>query len=138
MKHLLFAVCILMGTTLAASAQTGAGAQTDQPTEQTFTVHSTGDLAELCADTSSPNMMMTTAAQNFCHGYLLGAYQVLAQINEARGTPVFCIPSPSPSRNQAIAEFVSWVKANPTDAGLPPADGLYTFLAQRFPCPPGR
>ena len=38
-------------------------------------------------------------------------------------------------RNQAIAEFVAWAKASPSGAGLPPADGVYEFLTQRFPCP---
>ena len=81
---------------------------------------------------------MTTAAQNFCHGYLLGAYQVLAQVNAASPKPAFCIPNPSPTRNQAIADFVAWAKTNPSEAGLPPADGVYEFLIQRFPCTAGR
>lgn len=131
MKQLIFAACVLAATTCAAGAETG-------PTEQTFQLPTTAALAELCADTSSADITMTTAAQNFCHGYLLGAYQILAQVNAARGTPAFCIPKPAPTRNQAIAEFVSWAKADPSDAGLPPADGVYEFLAQRFPCPAGR
>ena len=136
MKQLIFAACVLAATTCAATTM-AAQAQTG-PTEQTFRVPTTTALAELCADTSSGNITMTTAAQNFCHGYLLGAYQILAQVNAARGTPAFCIPKPAPTRNQAIAEFVSWAKANPSDAGLPPADGVFEFLAQRFPCPAGR
>lgn len=128
MRPVLLTMFVLAGFALI----TGARAQ---PTEQTFKVATTGDLAELCADTTPANALMTTAAQNFCHGYLLGAYQVLAQINAARGRQAFCIPNPSPTRNQAIAEFVSWVKANQTDARRPPADGVYAFLTQRFPCP---
>ncbi len=128
MKQLLLAAFVLTGLALAAGARA-------QPTEQTFTVKTTGDLAELCGDTTPANSLMTTAAQNFCHGYLLGAYEVLAQINAARGRPDFCIPSPSPSENEAIAEFVSWARANPTDATRPPADGVYEFLTQHFPCP---
>ena len=131
MKRLILAACVLAATTMAAGAQTA-------PDEQTFTVPTTSALAELCADTSSSDMTMTTAAQNFCHGYLLGAYQILAQVNAARPKPAFCIPSPSPTRNQAVADFVAWAKTNPTDAGLSPADGFYEFLMQRFPCTAGR
>lgn len=131
MKSLLFTVCILTATTLAVRAQV-------QPNEQTFVVKTTDELADLCADTSGSDVMMTTAAQNFCHGYLLGAYQVMEQVNEARKKPDFCIPNPSPSRNQAIADFVSWAKANPSEGGRPPVDGFYQFLTQHFPCRTGQ
>jgi Rap1a immunity proteins len=128
MKRPLFAACIVAATTMAVGARS-------EPTEDTFSVPTTAALAELCADTSSSNAMMTTAAQNFCRGYLLGAYHILAQVNAARGKRAFCIPSPSPTRNQAIAEFVAWAKASPSGTSLPPADGVYEFLTQRFPCP---
>jgi hypothetical protein len=127
-RALSFAACIVAATTITVGARS-------EPTENTLSVPTTAALAELCADTSSSNAMMTTAAQNFCRGYLLGAYQILAQVNAARGKPAFCLPSPSPTRNQAIAEFVVWAKANPSGASLPPADGVYEFLTQRFPCP---
>lgn len=105
------------------------------PNEQTFAVPTTAALSDLCADIVSSDTAMLTAAQNFCHGYMLGAYQVLEQVNAARGKPAFCIPSPSPSRNQAIAEFVAWVQAHPSEAQRPPVDGVYEFLTQQFPCP---
>ncbi|HUC19420.1 MAG TPA: Rap1a/Tai family immunity protein [Acetobacteraceae bacterium] len=131
MKRSLFTVCVLAAMALAPAAHS-------QPVEQTFTVPTTSAVAELCADTSSSNLLMTTAAQNFCHGYMLGTYEVLAQINAARGKPAFCIPKPAPTRNQAIAEFVSWVKENPSQGERPPTDGVYEFLTQRFPCPAGQ
>jgi hypothetical protein len=130
-RQLLFAAGVLSVIVFATSARS-------QPTEQTFTVPTTAALAELCATTSSSNIMMTTAAQNFCRGYMVGAYQILAQINAARAKPDFCIPTPAPTRNQAIAAFVSWVKENHSAAGLPPADGVYEFLIQHFPCPATR
>ena len=60
----------------------------------------TAALAELCADTSSSNAMMTTAAQNFCRGFLLGAYQILAQVNATRGKPGFAFPIPPQLRTR--------------------------------------
>lgn len=132
MKQLLFVASALTLVCLAA----GVRAQpSGQPTEQTFTAPTTGALADLCSQTSRSDMLMTTAAQNFCHGYLLGAYQVLAEINRAQPKPFFCIPNPSPTRNEAIAAFLSWAKGNSSAAGLPPADGVYEFLVQHFPCP---
>jgi hypothetical protein len=128
MKRPLFAACIVAAATIAVGARS-------EPTEDTLGVPTTAALAELCADTSSSNAMMTTAAQNFCRGYLLGSYQVLAQVNAARRKPAFCLPSPPPTHNQAIVEFVAWAKATPSGASLPPADGVYEFLTHRFPCP---
>ena len=106
-RPLLFAASIVAATTIAAGAQS-------EPSENTLSVPTTAALAELCADTSSSDAMMTTAAQNFCRGYLIGAYQILAQVNAARGKRA---------------------KASPSGASLPPADGVYEFLTQRFPCP---
>ena len=126
MKPLLAAIGVLMTLGLPLSAHCA-------PTEQTFAVPTTAALADLCAD-ASPSDPLMTAAQNFCHGYLLGAYHVLLQVNAARGKPAFCMPQPSPPRSQAVADFVQWAKANPSEADRPPADGVFQFLTQRFPC----
>ena len=130
MKWLLVSAGIVV--VLAASP-----AARSQTTEQTFLVPTAGSLAQLCADTSPSDPIMT-AAQNFCHGYMVGAYQVLVQVNAARKRPAFCTPTPQPTRNQAIAAFVQWVNASPSNAGLPPADAVFAFLMQRWPCPAGK
>lgn len=100
-------------------------------------VPTAGSLAQLCSDTS-PNDPMMTAAQNFCHGFMVGSYQVLLQVNAARKRPAFCVPSPAPSRSQAIAEYVQWVNASPSNAAMPPTDSVFAFLMQRFPCKAGK
>jgi hypothetical protein len=104
------------------------------PTEQTFVLRTTGDLADLCAYTSASDPMMT-AAQNFCQGFMVGVYQVLQLVDAARAKPAFCIPTPPPTRTEAIAAFVQWAKANPSETARPPVDGVFGFLTQRFPCP---
>jgi len=109
-----------------------AGARS-APTEQTFVVRTTGDLAALCADTSASDPMMT-AAQNFCEGFMVGAYQVLQQVDVARAKRAFCVPTPPPTRTAAIASFVQWAQANPSETARAPADGVFEFLTQRFPC----
>ena len=126
-RHSISVIMILTALALPAGARCA-------PTEQTFIVHTTGDLAELCADTSGTNPMMT-AAQNFCQGFMVGAYRVLQQVDAGRAKPAFCVPTPPPTRTEAVAAFVQWVKANPTDAARPPEDGVFEFLAQRYPCP---
>jgi hypothetical protein len=82
---------------------------------------------------------MYTAAINFCHGFSVGVFRVLAEQDAAKKSGhLFCLPDPAPTRNEAIATFVQWVRAEPSRSGLPPADGIATYLSQRFKCPRGR
>ena len=37
-------------------------------------------------------------------------------------------------RSETLNEFVNWVKAMPEHRSLPATDGLFKFLAERFPC----
>jgi hypothetical protein len=103
-------------------------------TEQSFLVRTTGDLVDLCADTSVSDPMMT-AAQNFCQGFMLGVYQVLQQVDAGQPKRAFCMPTPPPTRTAAIAAFVQWAKSSPSETARPPGDGVFEFLTQRFPCP---
>src|SRR6188508_3562442 len=79
-------------------------------TEDTFLLRTTADLVELCSATSSDPM--GTEALNFCHGFGVGAYRVLAEVERARDAHMFCVPAPVPTRNEALASFVQWAKAN--------------------------
>ena len=127
MRRLLGSISILSAFAATAVAQAA-------PSEQNFMVRTTGDLAELCSDTSPTDPMMT-AAVNFCQGYIVGVYHVLTEVEQARTPkPAFCLPNPPPTRNQAIAEFVKWAKASPNDSALPAADGVFKFFEVRFPC----
>jgi hypothetical protein len=125
-RYVLFGLAALGALGTVASVQCA-------PTEQTFRVTTTRALADLCAYSSSSDSM-ATAAQNFCEGYLVGAYQVLVQVDAARKKPAFCVVNP-PTRQQAITSFVRWVDAHPSEGTRPPADGVFEFLTQQFPCP---
>jgi hypothetical protein len=48
----------------------------------------------------------------------------------------FCFPSPAPSRSATMNEFVAWVRSAPANRDVPVLDGLFKFLAERFPCKP--
>ena len=106
-------------------------------TEDSFLLRNTGDLVDLCTDQQTDRLY--TAASNFCQGFAVGVFRVLQEEDAAhRLSHMFCVPEPMPSRNEGIVHFVEWAKADPTRLQLPPADGIATYLVQRFPCPHGR
>ena len=121
----------------AAIAQTSAAPPTSAPgtgpSENTFQVTTTGELARLCEAT--PNEVNGVAALHFCHGFAVGAYQYYQIVSAAEGKwPLVCAPNPPPSRNEVVADFVAWAKQNPQQMNLPPVEGLFRYLAQKFPC----
>ncbi len=107
-------------------------------TEDTFQLRNTGDLVELCS--TGPTDPMGTAALNFCHGFTLGVYRVLTEENAAkRMGKMFCMPdTPMPTRNQAIADFVQWAKANPQAMSQTAADGVTGYLVSKYSCKRGK
>jgi hypothetical protein len=102
-------------------------------TQDTFLLRSTGDLIELC--TAAASDPMGTAALNFCHGFSLGVYRVLDEMEMAHKIRGFCMPDPMPTRNEALAGFVQWAKANPDELATSPQDGIAAFLEKQYPCP---
>lgn len=121
---------IVVATPLLVAAPSAGHAVT----EANFGMKTTGDLVALCDPGSdSP---MAVAAVNFCSGFAQGAVAVQMQHDAAsRGVKLFCLPSPLPSRTEALSEFIKWARASPARMGEPPADGLFRFLGERFPCP---
>jgi hypothetical protein len=102
-------------------------------TEDTFMARTTGDLAALCS--ADPTDRLYTAAVNFCHGFGAGTYGVLAAAQKAdQRMKLFC-PPPEITRNETVAAFVSWTRANPTRNQLSPVDGIAAFLTETYPCP---
>ena len=122
---------LLAGLILAVSGVHTARAEV---TEDNFHLRTTGDLVALCAPAPTDRMM--TAAVNFCHGYATGAYSALAEVDAARrGPKLACLPTPAPTRNAALAEFVTWARAQPERLALPPLDGVVGFMRDQYPCP---
>ncbi len=101
-------------------------------TEADFHVQTARDLVALCSPAQSDPL--ATAAINFCQGFAVGVYQTLSEQQAAMRQKLFCTPQPMPSRNQAIADFVSWANANPSAMSEQPADAILHFLTVRSPC----
>ena len=105
-------------------------------TEAHFQMRTGADLVALCSPAQGDPL--ATAAINFCHGFVIGAYQSLASMQAALPHPLFCIPSPPPSRNQTMADFVAWARSSPSEMSGHAADAVLDYLTQRFPCAPAR
>jgi hypothetical protein len=106
-------------------------------TEDNFQLRTTGDLVSLCG--AAPTDAMGTAALNFCQGFGVGVYRVLEEEDKARRPPhLFCMPDPGPTRNEAVASFIAWAKANPDQLAQAPQDGIVAYLIKQYPCKRGR
>lgn len=88
------------------------------------------ELADLCG--ANPKEPGADAKINFCHGFAQGAVDV--ELRRAGEKKPFCFPSPPPSRAATMNEFVNWVRSMPEHRKEGAIDGLFQFLAQRFPC----
>ena len=103
--------------------------------EKDFEVQTTENLINLC--TAAPDDPLYQQAINFCHGYLVGAYHYHEAVASGpKGMRLFCPPDPPPSRNDAFAMFVEWVKTHPQHWGETPVESEFRFLMQKWPCRP--
>jgi Rap1a immunity proteins len=116
---------------VAASVATGlasAGAWAAQ--KLPIHTNTAGELAEICG--VAPHSQGADEKINFCHGFAQGAIDV--ELSHAGDKKPFCFPNPSPTREETMNQFVNWVRAMPDRRSLPSTDGLFRFLAERFPC----
>jgi hypothetical protein len=98
-----------------------------------FLVTTTGDLVDLCSAGGADEMH--TAAIHFCHGFVAGAIQFYAAERAGAGTPqLYCLPDPSPTRDQAISMFVAWARSNPQYMSDLPVNSLMRFAGTTWPC----
>ena len=101
--------------------------------EANFDAKTTGDLVALCSAT--PDNGVGTAALNFCQGYIQGAVTVeMLNMAAFRGSKLFCLPNPPPTRSQAISGFVSWAQTTPDRMTQSVTDGLFHFISEQYPC----
>ena len=99
-----------------------------------FRIRSAQDLVDLCAvATSDP---LYASAIHFCHGFVSGAWQYHnSEENGPKGHRLVCPPEPPPTRDQAIAMFLTWSATHASAMSEPAVDALFRFLIEKYPCP---
>lgn len=114
---------------MAAGAVPAASAAV---TDSMFPPRSVRDLIALCAP--AQNDPRLTGAINYCHGYAEGAVVVEKAHTSMRGQKLFCLPETPPDSGEALGEFITWANAEPGRLDEPAIDGMFLFLAEKFPC----
>ncbi|HET6488593.1 MAG TPA: Rap1a/Tai family immunity protein [Syntrophales bacterium] len=98
-----------------------------------YKIRNAGDLVSLCSrDLSAEDYV---AAQNFCHGFAVGAYAYYRGAAAAEPElKIVCFKEPYPERTKVIADFVAWSKANQSFMKDSAVDTFFRFLAGAYPC----
>ena len=112
----------------------GASSASAAVSKSQFPPHTVADLIAICAPAKDDPLM--TGAVNFCHGYAEGAV-VVEEAHEAQrgGRKLFCLPTPRPPRDPELASFIAWANERPARLDMPAIDGMFIYLAGRYPCP---
>jgi len=102
--------------------------------ESQFPPRTVGDLIAICEPAKDDPLM--TAAVNFCHGYAEGAV-IVEEAHEMQrgGRKLFCLPTPKPPRGSELASFIAWANERPSRLEMPAIDGMFIYLAGKYPCP---
>lgn len=102
-------------------------------TTDDFMVRTTAELVDLCE--TAPGQENYVAAIHFCQGFASGAYQYYLAVAQHSPTSRYvCPPNPPPSRDQAIAGFVAWARANSSAMSEPAVESLFHYLGATYPC----
>jgi hypothetical protein len=119
-----------LGLALAAGSVVTARAAV---MESQFPPETVRDLIAICSPAKDDPMM--TAAVNYCHGYAEGAVIVeSAHGAQRRGRRLFCLPNPPPASGAELSSFVAWANEEPSRLDQPAVDGMFLYLAQKYPC----
>lgn len=120
------------GIALLGAAAASSPASAAAP--ENFTLRSAADLVAICSVT--PNDATSSAAVGFCHGFVVGVYRTLEEIQEARpAARMFCPTGTPQNRTDAIAGYVSWAGARSDQQSKTPQDSIAQYLAATHPCP---
>jgi hypothetical protein len=119
---------------LAAATATPLTLAPAAVTDAQFPPNNVRDLIAICAP--APDDPRMTASVNFCNGFVEGAVIVEEAHEAQRGArKLFCLPSPRPPRGSELTNFITWANEQPGRLDMPSIDGVFVYLAERFPCP---
>lgn len=96
-----------------------------------FHLNNGAGLVELCGVPANDPRHVN--AREFCHGYLVGAYQYY-DATEPASNRFVCAPNPRPSLGEVMDGFVAWAKTHPEHMNERAADALFRYLAEAYPC----
>lgn len=114
-------------------ATAGAATASAAVLESQFPPRTVADLIAICAPARDDPLF--TAAVNFCHGYVEGAVDVEeAHESQPGGRKLFCLPTPKPPMNSELTSFIAWANARPARLQMPAIDGMFIYLAGKYPC----
>src|SRR5215831_3586510 len=125
---------LLLSAAFLASGVISVSPTPADVTDSQFPPNTVRDLIAICSeDKDDPRM---TAAVNFCHGFVEGAV-IVEEANESHkgARKLFCLPTPRPPRGSELTNFIAWANEQPARLDMPSIDGMFIYLAQRFPCP---
>jgi Rap1a immunity proteins len=104
-------------------------------TDEDFVLGTTQNLVNLCSVSASDPR--AKEAIQMCEGYMLGAYHFYLATNAGQAKEsmrLVCMPNPTPSRDEAVAMFVEWAKANPQYMKDASVETEFRFLSAKWPC----
>jgi len=121
--------------TIAIATGVPLGARAAPVGQDDFLIATTANLVSLCSAVAADPLY--TPARNFCEGFVVGTYRVIATEEAATRSKrkSFCIPANGPSRDQAVAAFVQWASGRPKTLASAPSDGIVEYLIAQYPCP---
>lgn len=103
--------------------------------ENDFKADTTEQIVNLC--TAKVKDPLYHQAVNFCHGYLVGAFDYYEAAHSGpKAFKLVCLPDPPPSRNEAIEMFIEWARAHPQHMKDSPVETEFRFLMDTYPCKP--
>jgi hypothetical protein len=122
-------IALLAGALCALSLSAAARAATTD----NFLVRSTADFVALCE--TAPSDANYVAAIHFCQGFANGAYQYyLAVARHSPAARYVCVTDPAPTRDQVMANYLAWVRANPAAMSEPAVESIFRYLGTTYPC----
>ena len=119
--------------TLAASGVQPA-ASAPMPVANPLDIHTLRDLAGACSLRNDNPYYI--AATSMCAGYTAAVidFHLLDTMGPRHDKRKVCLPSPVPTRREAVAGLVAWVQSNPQYLDEPAASAVLRYFINVYPC----
>lgn len=114
---------LAVGAFLASEPSAGAVDRKD------FLLENAGQLGALCEANTN------VAAIHMCEGFFVGVHRMYVSVADALGAHLYCVPTDgSVTRDTVARDFAAWVRATPSAATMPPAEGALRWASVTYPC----